>query len=102
MVMILLSVDTKAQHNHIEESRLGQLHAPCAVVVARTELQLVNAGTVVVALEQRSIAAAIGVGRLAGYQPKPLGLHALEFDLDVAARTAMSGDQNVSSRTTHT
>ncbi|MNN88361.1 hypothetical protein D3C81_2060370 [compost metagenome] len=51
MVVLLLLVDAKAQHNNIQKRRLRQLYAASTVVGASTELQLVNACTVIVTLQ---------------------------------------------------
>ena len=58
MVVLLIGVDAKTQHNHIEKRRIRQGNAAGAVVVACMEVQLVDAGAVIVALQNWRVAAA--------------------------------------------
>ncbi|MNH23546.1 hypothetical protein D3C79_834480 [compost metagenome] len=101
MVVLLLLVDAKAQHDNIQE-RLGrQLYTASAVVVASAELQLVDAGTVVVTLQQRRVDAAIAVGQGGVHQLQLLAFDTVQLDLDRAARAAMRGIQYVCGQTSH-
>ncbi|MNN55608.1 hypothetical protein D3C81_1704930 [compost metagenome] len=54
--------NTEAQRHHVQESRIGQLRALCAEIVARGEFQFVHAGGKVGAFQQRLVAAAVVVG----------------------------------------
>src|SRR5690606_19525419 len=99
VVMVLLGADAEAQHYHVEEGRFGKLYATRAVVIACTELQLVNAGAVLVAFQQGRIAAAVGIGLPAGDQLQASALDAIKLDLGAAARTAVGGVQHLSSQT---
>src|SRR5450830_145129 len=101
MVVILFSADAKAQNHHVEEGRLWQLHATGTVIVAGAELQLVHTAAVVVALEQRRVAAAVAVGHGAGDQLQLRAVDAVQLNLDGAAGTAVSGVQNVCGQTSH-
>ena len=54
--------NAEAQGHHVQESRLGQLGALCAEIVARGEFQFVHAGGKVGAFQQRLVAAAVVSG----------------------------------------
>lgn len=101
VIMLLLLINPEAQHYNIQERRVWQRHAPSSVIISSTELQLVHAGTVVVALQQRRVDAAVAVGQCAVHQFQLLAFDTVQLDLDRAARAAMRGIQYVSGQTSH-
>src|SRR4051812_3726210 len=68
VVVLLLGRNTETQHYHIQKRRLRQLDTAGAVVIARMELNLINPGAIIIALQQRCIDPAVAVGDRTGDQ----------------------------------
>ena len=101
MVVLLLGRDAETQHHHIQKRRLRQLDTAGAVVIACMELNLINPGAIVIALQQRRIDPAVAVGDRTGDLFQVRSFDAVQLDLDRTARATVCSVQNVSSQTSH-
>ena len=83
--MLLRGIDAEAQHHNIEKSRLRQYNPACTVIVARMEMQLVNATAVVVTLQHWRIATTIVIGFNTGEQLKLSTFNPVQLDFQRAS-----------------
>ena len=68
VVVRLFGINTEAQYHNIQKGRFWQLHTAGAVVIAGTELHLVDPGAVIITLQQRRVATTVAVGQGRGNQ----------------------------------
>ncbi len=99
--MLLRRIDPEAQHHHIEKRRIRQGHTAAAVIVAGTELQLVDTGQVIRTFQQWTVAAPIGIGLTGCDQGQRLILDAIQLHLDSAARATVGGVEYVCGQSAH-
>lgn len=99
--MLLRGIDAEAQHHNIEKSRLRQYNPACTVIVARMEMQLVNATAVVVTLQHWRIATTIVVGFNAGEQLKLSTFNPVQLDFQRASRAPVGSIQYVCGQSSH-
>ena len=62
MVVRLRTVNAKPQYYNVQKCRFLQNYSACAEVSSSVKLQLIDAANIVIALQNRCIAAAIRVG----------------------------------------
>ncbi|MCY1453250.1 hypothetical protein D9M71_702300 [compost metagenome] len=93
--------EADAQHHHVKERRFGQDDAALAVVVADMEVQFVHPRDQALALQQRLVAAAVGIGRHLSQQTPLFAVQSIQQQRDARPGAAVGCIQNVCRQFAH-